>query len=388
MEVPFWISAGLILYTFFVYPIILIFLASLSQVLSDSRYALGRRDRRAQSGELPFISIVFAAYNEEAVIAEKMRNLAALEYPMDRMEILIGCDGCSDRTVELAQAAQLPNCRVFDYQPRSGKPMVLNRLVPETSGNIVVFSDANTLFDTNTISALVRAFADPGVGCVCGELKLITPEGTPQSEGIYWKYEVFLKFFESRLRMLVGANGGVFAMRKHLFAPLPPKGIVDDFLISMAVHSQGYRVIYNPEAIAYEHAGASIQHEFYRRVRIGSGNFHALRYTWRLLLPTAGPIAFSYWSHKVFRWLVPFALPVSFLSALVLSGHWFYAGCAIAGALMVCLAIVGFRMERRRVHFSLFSIPYYFLSMNLALLLGFVRFVNGSQGAVWRRTAR
>jgi cellulose synthase/poly-beta-1,6-N-acetylglucosamine synthase-like glycosyltransferase len=386
MEALFWISAGLVLYTFLVYPLILLLFASFHQVVRDSRYAFGRRDRRKLGIEFPSVSLVFAAYNEEAVIEEKMRNLAAMDYP--NLEVLIGCDGCSDRTVELARAAQLPNCRIFDYRPRSGKPAVLNRLVPEARSEIIAFSDANTMFDPGTLKALVRSFADPAVGCVCGELKLTTPEGTPRSEGVYWKYEVFLKFFESRLGMLVGANGGVFALRKDLFRPLPPKGIVDDFLVSMAVHSQGYKVVYNPEAAAYEDAGASVQHEFHRRVRIGSGNFHALRYTWRLLLPTAGPIAFSYWSHKVFRWLVPFALPVAFASALLLSSHWFYALCSIAGALLVLLAVVGYRMELRRVHRSLFSIPYYFLSMNLALLLGFVRFVNGSQGAVWRRTAR
>jgi cellulose synthase/poly-beta-1,6-N-acetylglucosamine synthase-like glycosyltransferase len=164
----------------------------------------------------------------------------------------------------------------------------------------------------------------------------------------------------------------------------------------MRIRDAGYQVIYDPEAAAHEEAAAGVRDEFRRRIRIGAGNFHALRFTARLLSPTAGGIFFSYWSHKVFRWLVPFALPLAFAAALGIAANdrfsdvarMFYGGCAAIGLLITALAVVGYRMELRGEHRSMFSVPYYFLSMNLALLLGFVRFVTGEQTTVWHRTAR
>lgn len=392
LQTIFWASVFIVLYTYLIYPVLLIAISSLRQALGDIRYAASTRERRRRLGrsaeELPAVSVVFAAYNEEAVMAEKMANCAAIDYPREKIEFLAGCDGCSDRTVEIATAGAPPGARVLDLRPRSGKPSVLNRVTPMAAGEIVVLSDANTMFDPGAIRALVRHFADPSVGCVCGELRLLSPDGTPKPEGLYWRYEVFLKFFEGRMNMLLGANGGVFAIRRELFQPLPKNAIIDDFLIAMNIIQQGYRSVYDREAVGYEEAAASVQHEFHRRTRIGAGNYHALRYTWRLLLPWAGWICFSYWSHKVFRWLAPFALAAGFASAVALAWHPFYAVCAAAGVAGALLALLGYRMELRRAPRAIFSIPYYFLSMNLALFLGFIRFLTGGQSTVWRRTAR
>jgi cellulose synthase/poly-beta-1,6-N-acetylglucosamine synthase-like glycosyltransferase len=280
-----------------------------------------------------------------------------------------------------------------EFSQRSGKPEVLNRLLREARGEIVVLSDANTMLAPDAVENLVRHFQDPAIGCVCGELRLVSPDGTPKSEGLYWRYEVFLKTMEGRLGLLLGANGGVYAIRRALFAPLPQNAIIDDFLVAMRIRAQGYRVIYDPEAVAVEEAAAGVRDEFKRRVRIGAGNFHALGLTASLLTPLAGRIFFSYWSHKVIRWLVPFALPVAFVAATTLAAAggpeaWFYALCALGGIAVALLAGVGYRLELRQVHRSIFSVPYYFLSMNLALFLGFVRFLNGGQTTVWQRTAR
>lgn len=390
MKLIFWISAGLILYAYVVYPLLLVLLASLRQVWDDLSFALTRRNRRQQANtsSVAPVSLVIAAHNEESVIVEKMRNCAELDYPPERLEILVGCDACSDGTPELARQAAAPNTRIFEFPQRSGKPAMLNRLVPEARGEIVVFSDANTMLDPAAVRLLVRHFRNPRVGCVCGELRLASPSGGPRSEGLYWRFETFLKFLESRLNLLLGANGAVFAIRRDLFVPLPPQGIIDDFLVAMRIRAQGYRLVYDPEAVGLEEAAGSLDHEFRRRVRIGAGNFHALRFTWRLLSPTAGPIAFSYWSHKICRWLVPFALPVAFAAALALAREPFYAASVAVGSAVVLLALLGHRLERQRVHRSICSVPYYFVSMNVALLLGFVRFLNGRQTAVWSRTVR
>jgi cellulose synthase/poly-beta-1,6-N-acetylglucosamine synthase-like glycosyltransferase len=180
----------------------------------------------------------------------------------------------------------------------------------------------------------------------------------------------------------------VFAIRRELFRPLPQFAIIDDFLIAMQIRAAGYRVVYDPQAVAYEETAADARQEFQRRKRIGAGAFYALRYTWKMLLPGAGTVCFSYWSHKICRWLVPFALAFALLTALLLSGHPFYRYAALGGLAAIAAASYGYSLEVRGRASGIFAIPYYFLSMNLALMLGFFRFVAGSQTAVWRRTAR
>jgi cellulose synthase/poly-beta-1,6-N-acetylglucosamine synthase-like glycosyltransferase len=389
LRVAFWSSVGLVVYTYLVYPAIVFLLAGISQVAADLRFALFRGERRRGGEEhRPSVSLVIAAHNEEAVIEEKMRNCEALDYPRERLEILVGCDGCNDRTVDLARAAGLPHARVVDFAERSGKPAVLNRLLEQAKGDLVVFSDANTMLDAAAVSHLGGRFADPTVGCVCGDLRITPAEGGTRSESIYWRLEVLLKFMESRLGLLLGANGGIYAIRRELFEPLPRNGIIDDFLVAMHVRGAGYQVVFDPEAFATEAAALRVRDEFRRRIRIGAGGFHALGLTASMLSPFAGRIAFSYWSHKVLRWLVPFLLPVAYVSALLLSRERFYALAAAAGTALLLLAVVGHALERSRLRWVPFMLPYYLLSMNVALFLGFVRFLTGGQTAVWERTER
>jgi cellulose synthase/poly-beta-1,6-N-acetylglucosamine synthase-like glycosyltransferase len=188
--------------------------------------------------------------------------------------------------------------------------------------------------------------------------------------------------------MLVGANGGVFAIRRELYEPLPRFAIIDDFLIAMQIRAKGYRVVYDPQASAFEETAGDARQEFQRRQRIGAGAFHALRYTWRMLLPSAGSVCFSYWSHKICRWLAPFALFFALVAALLLAAHPFYRFAAIGGITAIAAASYGYSLEVRGRAAGVFAVPYYFLSMNLALMLGFFRFLAGTQTAVWRRTAR
>ncbi len=384
----FWLSAGIVLYTFAVYPLLLAGLASISQIVTDIRFAFTRRNRRRQpAGEPPFVSLLVCAHNEEAIIADKLGNCLGLDYPADRIEILLGCDGCTDRTAAIAAGSGLQNLRVFEF-PRSGKPATLNRLAPEARGDILVFSDANSRFEPDTVSALVRRFENGAVGCVCGELRLKAGASGAAAEGFYWRYETLLKFFESRLNILVGANGGVFAIRRSLYEPLPPGTITDDFIISMRIRSLGWKVVYDPEAIAHEDV-SNVRQEFRRRMRIGAGNVHALKYTWRLLTPAAGLVAFSYWSHKVFRWLAPAAMPAALTSSFLLSGTLLPYGIAASfGTLTVLMAIIGYRAARRSSRAGVFTTVYYFYAMNIALLAGVVSYACGRRCSVWAPTAR
>jgi cellulose synthase/poly-beta-1,6-N-acetylglucosamine synthase-like glycosyltransferase len=391
LRIAFWLAAAEVLYTFVGYPMVLLLLACVHQVSRDIHYAIGRRERRKplDRNDLPSVSLVFAAHNEAAVIVEKMRNCAALDYPSQLIDVVVGCDNCTDGTTAMARASELPNLRVEDYPERQGKPGVLNRLVPTVRGDVVVLSDANTMLDAGAVLELARYFQDPKVGCVCGELRFIEKDGAVKSEGIYWRYEQILKFYESRLNMLVGANGGVYAIRRELFDALPQFAIIDDFLIAMQIRGRGYRVVYAPDAVAYEETGADARQEFERRIRIGAGAFHALRYTSKMLLPGAGSVAFSYWSHKVLRWLAPFAMAITFVSALALARQSFYFIYASACIAAMIAAWFSYSQEVRGFRVStIFAVPYYFLAMNLALMLGFFRFVSGSQTAAWRRTAR
>ncbi|HEY7291829.1 MAG TPA: glycosyltransferase family 2 protein [Vicinamibacterales bacterium] len=389
MHSTFWISIGLLFYTYVAYPLALLVVGSVGQLLSDARFGLARRTRRAGRGDVrPRVSIVFAAHDEAAVIAQKMANCARLDYPADRIDILVGCDGCSDGTAALARAAAPDNATVYEFMERSGKPAVLNRLVPLATGEIVVFCDANTDLEADAIHALVRHFAQPGVGCVCGELRLRASGGRADGERLYWRFETMLKFFESRLNMLVGANGALFAIRRSLFRPLPQDGIVDDFLIALNVRAAGSRVVYDPEAVAREDVAPDARQEFRRRVRIGAGNFHALRHTWRLLSPTAGSVALALWSHKICRWIAPLALAAAELSAACLSRDPMYGAAAATGGAVVLLAAAGCRLERRARYWAPASVPYHFLSMNLALVLGLVAFARGSQSIIWTPTTR
>ena len=389
MKLLFWISLGLVIYTYLGYPLLLFVLASMHQVMRDLKFALRRSERRSRnSEELPSVSLIFSAFNEEAVIKDKMSNCAELEYPASQLEVLIGCDGCTDATAALARQAGIENAVIFDYPVRRGKPVVVNHLVEQARGEIVIFSDANTMLAPDALRRMVRHFQNPVVGCVCGELMLRPAANGTRTEGAYWRYEVFLKFLESRLNMLVGANGGIFAIRRALFSSIPAHGIIDDFLVSMRVRQKGYRLVYDPEATATEQAAVTVGDEFRRRVRIGAGNFHALRYTWRLLSPTAGLVSLAYWSHKVMRWLVPFALLLAFCAAASLAAQPFYAFAAIAAVIIGAMGLVGHFLEQGHVRIKLFGVPYYFLSMNLALGLGLLRCLSGKDMLVWNRTPR
>jgi cellulose synthase/poly-beta-1,6-N-acetylglucosamine synthase-like glycosyltransferase len=395
MKLLFWISAAWVFYTYAGYPALLLAMASIWQIVTDLRFLLRRQNRRRRrdAAAMPQVTMLFSAYNEESVIAAKMRNCAELDYPAENLDVIVGCDGCSDRTAALARAARASNARIVEFSERSGKPSVINRLAADAKGDILIFTDANTMIQPDAVRLLLRHFSDPAVGCVCGELRLRPVQGGTPTEGIYWRYEVFLKFLESRLNMVLGANGALFAIRRELFEPVPQFGVIDDFLIAMRVRTKGYRIVYDPEAIGEEELAPDVRHEFKRRVRIGAGNFYALRYTSELLRPSAGRVALSYWSHKIFRWMAPIAMATAVISAAILAREPFYAGCALAGTAFGILAWIGYRLElrkERRAIFgrALFSFPYYFLSMHLALLFGLVKCVMGTQTVIWNPTAR
>jgi cellulose synthase/poly-beta-1,6-N-acetylglucosamine synthase-like glycosyltransferase len=370
----------MILYSYLIFPMLLALFARLYGRSEEADTA------EIPAEALPRIAMVVAAYNEERHIPAKLANTWALDYPADRFQLVIGSDGSTDGTAALLSACDDPRLRRFLYPQRRGKISVLNDLMQSVDAEIVVMSDANTMFRPDALRRLVQPFQEARVGCVSGELSL-EQDGGVSGEGLYWKYESWIKRNESRLGFLIGCNGGIFAMRRALYTPLPPSTIVEDFVLTMRVLEQGAQVRFEPAARATEPACATSRAEMIRKVRIAAGGFQALGLTGSLLHPRYGFRAFAFWGHKALRWCVPFflllalvanagllALPVfQLLLALQLVG--------VGTALWAYLAKPGSRLPRWTRPLS------YFYLMNFALFCGFLRFVARTQKVTWERAA-
>jgi len=391
MRTVFWLAlicVGLPIYSYVGYPLLLFVSAVAVQAARDAGYLLSRKERRQISARKPRVSVILAAYNEEKVIERTIKHWLALDYPPELLEIIVGSDASSDRTVEIAQQYSAQGVRVLAFPERRGKMAVISDSAACAEGEILVLSDANTIVRPDAVAKLVRHFDHASVGAVCGELHLVTPGGTPGHEGAYWRYEVTLKILESRLDSVLGANGAIYAIRRELFPKLPHNVITDDFMIPMKVRAKDFRVLYDPEAIAIEEAPTSISDEFRRRMRIGAGNWQALWHCRSLLLPWRGFVSVAYGSHKVIRWFTPFLLPVGFLASALLLSNPIGRLLFTLQACFYLAALLGWLLGRVGFRIGLLRLASYFLAINAALGLGMVRGVFGLQRAAWRRTAR
>jgi cellulose synthase/poly-beta-1,6-N-acetylglucosamine synthase-like glycosyltransferase len=395
MELVFWLALGLVVFSYVGYPIVLAAWDGVREVLSGLRFISGGLDRRVRRGAegWPRVSVVFSAFDEESCIRAKIENLLALDYPADRLELVVGCDGCSDRTAEVARAAGGARVTVHELTPRAGKASVLSRLVPAATGDVVVLTDANVMMEPGAIRSLARRFRDPAVGAVVGRLRLYNPTRREYEESLYWKYETALKYWEGKHGCVVGANGGIYAIRRLLFTPIAPDTITDDFVIPARIAARGWAVPFEPDAIAHEETTENAAREFVRRARIGAGNWQALVRVPELLDPRTGFLFFAFVSHKLLRWASPFLLAAAILANGALAsapGAWGYRALLVAQAGFYALAIAGWRgyaglgRPVRRVA----SLAHYFCAMNAALAVGLWRFVRGTQRATWQRTER
>jgi cellulose synthase/poly-beta-1,6-N-acetylglucosamine synthase-like glycosyltransferase len=386
----FWTSLGCIAYTYAGYPLVLMVISGVRQLRTDWRHvSTGRTRRVARSQALPRVAVLVAAFNEERHIEQRIRNVLEQDYPADRLRIYVGSDCSSDRTGELVRSFNTERLTFADFKDRRGKPSVINDLAAMATEEILVLTDANTFFAPDTVSNLVRHFDEPDVGCVCGELRLVGGSDKVENQDhIYWRYERLLKFFESRIDALLGANGGVYALRRTDYTPIPARTIVDDFWISMEIIESGRRCVYDPEAVATEEIPARIGDEFRRRVRIGIGNYQAfVRFT-RMLDPRRGWVALSFLSHKCMRWLVPHFMLTALACNVLLLDRGLYAALFIGQLLFYLGAWVGWRYAQNGMAPKLLRIPLFFVSMNLGLLVGFWKFATGGVSGVWARSAR
>jgi cellulose synthase/poly-beta-1,6-N-acetylglucosamine synthase-like glycosyltransferase len=352
--------------------------------------------RRADDGLVedpehgPSISLVIAAYNEESVIEERVQNALQMEYPAARYEIVVASDGSTDATADIVRRHEGRGVRLIEFPYRRGKAAVLNSVFEELTSDIVILSDANTKFNDCAARKLVRWFADPRVGVVCGRLVLTDAHTHRNIDGTYWKYETFLKRCEGRLGALLGANGAIYAIRRDCYTPIPNDTIIDDFVIPLLAKLRtDCAIVYDADAVAWEETAPDFRSEFRRRARIGAGGFQSIGVLWHLLNPRHGWVAFTYCSHKILRWLCPLFLVGALVSNLLLWQEPLYQLTLLGQGLFYLVAAVGTWLPVSRLRaVRLLRLPAMFTGMNLALLVGLWRWLRGSQKPAWARTVR
>ena len=372
-------SFALLFYTYVGYPAMLWFLSRLASKSEDSNYL---------SVERPDVSILVSAYNEEQAIAERIENLLKIDYPPERVEILIGSDGSTDRTAEIVKS--YPRVRLLAFPERRGKASVLNDLMAEARSAIVVLTDANTYFRSDAVQQLVRALCrHPHGSVVVGCLELRSPFEKGNLDGAYWRYETWIKTLESQFGSLLGANGAIYAFRRDRYQPLPREAIVDDFLIPMLMRLRfGDRIFFVPEARASERSPEQVRDEFRRRVRIGAGDFQALKWTWRLLLPWKGMIALTYFSHKALRWLGPWLMLAGLIGNLALLDDPFFRWLLVAQSAFYALALGGALLRPLPAVGRLATAARYFVVLNAGLFCGLMRLIAGAARPTWGAAPR
>ncbi len=337
--------------------------------------------------DLPRVAMIVAAYNEAPVIAAKLSNTWELDYPADRFALYVGSDGSEDATPDLLASCRDPRLHAFPFQERRGKMAVLNDLVSQADADILVMSDANTMYAPDAVRQLVKHYTDPRVGCVSGEL-LLEEEGGVSGEGLYWKYEGWIKRTESRFGFLIGCNGGIYSLRRALYDPLPVNTIVDDFVVTLRVLEKGYLVRFEPEARAWEPPCPSSKAEMVRKIRIGAGDFQAMGLAKPLLHPRYGLRSFGFWGHKVLRWFTPLLATVALAANIALARHPFYMATLALQLLGGVVAWWAYTAKPGQVLPKWTRPISYFYLMNYALFRGFWRFVFRTQRVTWDRAAR
>lgn len=393
VAILFWISVGSILYTYFGYPLLA---ALLARLRPQPQYA-------PRASDAPSVTLLIAAYNEEIAIGEKIENSLNLDYPKDRLHILIMTDGSSDHTPEIVNGYAERGVELLHQPERRGKMAAINRALPQARGEIIVFSDANNFYQPDTIQKLVAPFSDPQVGAVSGAKVIAKGDGSlGESEGLYWKYESFIKKQESRLGSCTSAAGEILALRKNLYVPPPNHVINDDFFLAMQVLRQGWRVAYAPEAVSSERVSQTAQDEIIRRTRINAGRYQAIAMAGKFLPFNRPLLVWQVISHKFLRPLVPFFMIGAFLTNLLAvvfpspRGFWRLGTPYgwILFALQIAfyaLAILGSRFQKRDGQSRLarlLYLPAFLTNSNLAALKGFFRFLRGGEGHLWQRIQR
>ena len=383
MEWVFWISIGLVAYSYAGYPVLL---AIAGWLLPGTRNKVSPGVGGVSAdAALPTVTIIIPAYNEEASIGPKLQSCLDLDYPKDRLEFVVFSDGSTDGTNEQVRPFLSPRLRLVFHPQRRGKMQVLNEAVRSVSSEIVVLSDAEARFHPQALRRLVRHFQSRHVGAVFGWREMAGGQGEKSRESAYWRYEKWLRKAEDRIGASIVCSGAILALRRQAYRPLAPNLICDDLFIPLGLRARGWQLVFDPTATVYERPTSALGGDFLRRVRLGAGGFQSLRYVGANVASGDFRGLFAYVSHKFLRWVAPFVLLVALGANLALLTVPLYQWLMGAEFAVACLALYGYWQEKKGRPARLLGLPFYFLAMNLAFLIGALRWMGGTQKVTWER---
>ncbi|HEX7367608.1 MAG TPA: glycosyltransferase family 2 protein [Pelobium sp.] len=388
MIVLFWLFLFVIFYTFFGYGLLLFTLIKLKKIfVKPFNFSV--------NADLPTVSLLIAAFNEEDIIEDKIKNCLALDYPKEKLQIIFITDGSSDQTPKLV--ANFKELTLLHEDVRAGKMAAIKRAIPLIKSEVTVFTDANTFLNAAAIKELVKHYQNPKVGAVAGEKRIMvdkTADASAAGEGFYWKYESTLKKWDYQLYSNVGAAGELFSIKTALYPPVESDTIVDDHMIAMRIAENGYVIAYEPNAYALETSSANSKEELKRKIRIAAGGIQSIFRLKKSANPFQNPIlTFQYISHRVLRWTVtPWLMVAVFilnvLICLLKPGLVLYQTVLALQLLFYVAAIIGAILESKSIKIKILFIPFYFCMMNYATIAGTLRYFKGSQSAAWEKSKR
>ena len=382
MKSIFWALIILIFYCYFGYPLLLFLFAKLfSRPVRKSNFE-------------PSISICMSVCDEEDVIENRIRNILSLDYPPEKLEIIIGSDGSVDKTNEMIRNCRDSRVRLFESQARRGKMATLNEIVRHAKNEIVVFADARQTFAQNAIHELTGNFADVKVGCASGELIFKKGEGaTAKGVNLYWEYEKFLRKHESEIHSMIGATGAIYAIRRELYIPPPANTVLDDVFIPLKIVEKGFRAIFDEKAEAYDAAADSPKEEYRRKARTLYGNYQIFFSLPWIFNPLKSPIALQVFSHKFLRVMIPFFLIIIFLMNIFWLSEKVFSTIFLLQVVFYGMAFVGALLRYNEKGFlkvmsKVCYIPYVFCLLNFSALAGFFRFLGAKQDITWEKARK
>lgn len=374
MEVIFWLSTLALFYTYVGYPLCIFAMARLFP-------------RKTASGPYePRVTVLITAYNEERDIREKIENTLALDYPKDKLEVIVASDGSTDSTDRIVKEFESDRVKLFRQEGRVGKTETQNNAVKQARGEVVLFSDATTMYRVDALRALMPNFADSKVGCVAGKLVYVDDSNSEVGAGAksYWNYETFLKENESRACSLIGVSGCMYAVRRSAYIPMYPEAC-SDFLICTVVYRQGLRSVYEPSAVCFEETNRQGDKEFQMRVRIISQTFTDLWRNRGMLIPfNHGLYSIQLISHKLMRYMVPYFLLILLISSTVLIiNSYFFQFVFVLQLFFYLACLASLILHNWNKKLGILALPFYFLLSNLAAGVGFLSFLRGNRYTRW-----
>ena len=384
LTVLFWSAIAGVAVTYLIYPLLVIYWP-----ISRSKPAAYK-----PTDNLPEVTLIFAAYNEEVVVEEKLLSVFNSDYPSEKLHVLVGSDKSSDKTDEIVLnlTRRFRNLQLVRFENRTGKSGIINKLVELSNTPIIVATDANIIFQPTTIFELVKHFKQPEIKLVGGNLMYNTPRetGIAVQEHVYLNWENKVKQAESqRWGLVIGVEGGCYAIRKDWFSVIPPLTFMEDFFITMATLKKGGQVWFAPEATCFEDVSTELGEEFKRKVRISIGNWQNLNRFAGMITTPFFPLGMAFLCHKVLRWFTPFLAIFAFGLALLLAAPGnVYSYFIMLMLLVVLLLPLDFLLMKRNMHTGILRFINHFIMMNIALLAGFINYTKGVKSNVWQPTKR